>query len=283
MVCPNRIVPCEFGCGVRTMFCNRHIKVDCILDCGALVPECFMDQHINAECPNRPVVCPLECGTLGLKASTLDGHMEFICPNRIVPCVFECGARLRYCDMHRKAPCCYGCGSDVPECKMEEHQKVCPCRPVTCDWCGKDDIPSQDLEDHKAECPCRPVTCHQCGEEGIKFCELEYHIAELCPWEPVRIPCCNEPRGCPEAFLEEEHSAKLLHESELCEFRDASCCYGCGFIGLFCNLGEHQDNCPWRTVLCRNCKKMVKLCDREAHEAGECRERYSQMTVHDER
>ena len=70
--CPNRIVPCEFECGIATLTAGHRAL------------------HYTQECPNT--TCGWGCGAANLLYKDREEHMAS-CPFRVVECSYSCGVQ----------------------------------------------------------------------------------------------------------------------------------------------------------------------------------------------
>ena len=75
----------KIGCGSECKFCPENCANS---GCHVTYSKCDAMEH-DAECPQKVISCPRECGDPDIKRRMLSAHMSATCPLRPAPCPFE--------------------------------------------------------------------------------------------------------------------------------------------------------------------------------------------------
>ena len=223
----------------------KHVDDECMeytlfcpLACGEKIFRKNMDHHLHNLCKKRNVMCP-QCKSNELWAEELQNHITFLCTHRSIPCKFECGIRT------------------LIACEEEVHLlEECPLRTVQC-TCGLFFL-FKDLAEHKLlNCTDRLVHCPQgCGVQ-IPYYTVSDHTELGCPnRHHIYQKMMECPNGCGLTMMKKE---LIEHCTYHCEKRLIECPQNCGNTVQLDLLKPHLVTCPQR-VLC--CEPGMKSCSR---------------------
>ncbi|XP_066280948.1 TNF receptor-associated factor 3-like [Branchiostoma lanceolatum] len=97
--CDFAIIDCIFkeaGCVMvlQRRHLSHHLESECLYRqepcsfCGELVAIAVYEQHERQECPNIPIICPNNCGTVNIPRAQLEEHFK-TCPVAEAECSFS--------------------------------------------------------------------------------------------------------------------------------------------------------------------------------------------------
>ena len=127
-----RLSECRWGCDYRASMeqmsdhyaeCPR-LEIQCSF-CRTKVRRSGLAWHM-AQCEDRPVDCPRDCGQPGLRARDIaptGSHTK------------ECRRRISCEDCHQTLFAVEDVWESVASCALEKHKPLCTAHPVRCDWC----------------------------------------------------------------------------------------------------------------------------------------------------
>ena len=195
------------------------------------------------KCDYTELMCTQGCQRKIFRKDTRE-HIKFICPKRIILCP--------YCHTH-------GCFDNI----STQHRQVCQEYPVGCPQkCseGGKQIKRKHLQDHKKICPLEPITCDFCNEMLLRQ-KMKAHKSNLCSKRPVPCPHCNMKGPCD----------ALNSHLALCQEYPVGCPRGCG-SGKQIKRKEllaHANSCPLEPVPCplvgAGCSATIARKDLSSH------------------
>jgi len=111
-----------------------------------------------------------------------------------IKCIFHCPERF------------------VEQDKLADHRSQCKFRVVNCknDGCSAS-FSAIHIEEHDSICPFKPLPCDQLCDQHVMRCEMDKHCATVCPMKLINCPFYQV--GCETAFPQgnlDDHCSKLL-------------------------------------------------------------------------
>jgi ankyrin repeat protein len=289
-LCPLRIVPCHFGCGIAGLLAKDR------------------DHHEAELCPERMVPCTYGCGeslrfknlSFHLRGEDGDGGEHATCPSRPLHCLYnyidkrlqifgavdellpdpKAGrpgtAELRQLFSHKKQ-------QQQLNDKMKKEQAGSADDDSTTDASG---VPYSFIA-RVTRLRTQDMALEFMTSSGQRFFarldELRYRLVDRGDWmcrvlrederrdhhafECVRrrVMCRN---GCGQLM---EYRQLDKHETHRCELLLSTCSNGCGHACASRDLEKHEKyECPMRKVVC-DCQKYVMFNDLRRHVEDDCR------------
>ncbi|KAL6317748.1 hypothetical protein AAG906_030502 [Vitis piasezkii] len=123
-----------------------------------------------------------------------------------------------------------------------------------CSHCDRS-IPSTNIDLHYVHCSRNLERCKHCGDMVPKKHAEEHYLNTHAS---VSCSLCSETM---------EREILAVHRGENCPQRIVTCEF-CEFPLPAIDLSEHQEVCGNRTELCHLCRRYIRLCERNDHEAS---------------
>lgn len=172
--------------------------VNCLLECGLMLPLNDMDEHIREDCQKFEIQCKNNCGA-SIPRGKMQYHIGHVCPLEIVECPNKGESLFEE-----------GCVIKLKRRELDSHKITCSYRRIQCQNLGCSAvIIYKDLQSHDDRCLCKVIECdNKCGHK-IQRQNLDRH-RELCEFQLVKCPYYD--LGCKIEILRKDYENHLQEE-----------------------------------------------------------------------